>query len=120
MSIGIRPLYDRIVVKRDEATDKTPGGVYVVETSREKPKKGTVVAVGTGRVLENGNTLPLVLKAGDRVIFGAYAGSEIEVGGEKFTIMKETDVVGTIEGDDDTVDAGTSTTRRSEVSSFYQ
>ena len=120
MSIGIIPLYDRIVVKRDEPVGKTPGGIHLVQTAQEKPKKGTVVAVGDGQYLNDGSIRPLILKPGDRVLFGRYAGSEIEIDGEDYSIMREGDVSCILQNEDVDIDAGTSTGRRDAVSSFYQ
>jgi chaperonin GroES len=93
----IRPLYDRIVVKRIEEQETVQGGIIIPDTAKEKPQEGEVVAVGKGKRLEDGKLVPLDVKAGDRILFGKYSGSEIKVDGEEFLIMREDDVLGVIE-----------------------
>ncbi len=93
----IRPLYDRIVVKRIEEQETVTGGIIIPDTAKEKPQEGEVVAVGKGKRLEDGKLIPLDVKAGDRILFGKYSGSEIKVDGEEFLIMREDDVLGVIE-----------------------
>jgi chaperonin GroES len=93
----IRPLYDRIVVKRIEEQETVQGGIIIPDTAKEKPQEGEVVAVGNGKRLEDGQLIPLDVKAGDRILFGKYSGSEIKVDGEEFLIMREDDVLGVIE-----------------------
>jgi chaperonin GroES len=93
----IRPLYDRIVVKRIEEQETVKGGIIIPDTAKEKPQEGEVVAVGKGKRLEDGKLIPLDVKAGDRILFGKYSGSEIKVDGEEFLIMREDDVLGVIE-----------------------
>jgi len=93
----IRPLYDRIVVKRIEEQETVQGGIIIPDTAKEKPQEGEVVAVGQGKRLEDGKLVPLDVKAGDRILFGKYSGSEIKVDGEEFLIMREDDVLGVIE-----------------------
>lgn len=89
----IVPLYDRIVLKRQEAESKTAGGIVLPDTAKDKPQKGTVVSVGDGHVSKDGKRLPLTLKAGDRVIFSSYAGDEISVGDEEYLLLRESDVL---------------------------
>jgi len=93
----LRPLNDKIIVKRTEAEKKTKGGIVLPDTAKEKPKEGRVIAVGKGRMLENGKRAPFQVKVGDRVIFTSYAGSEIKVGGAEILIMSEEDVLAVIE-----------------------
>jgi len=93
----IRPLYDRIVVKRIEQSEEVQGGLYIPDSAKEKPQQGEVVAVGKGKRLEDGEVVPLDVQAGDRILFGKYSGSEIKVDGEEFLIMREDDVLGVIE-----------------------
>ena len=90
----IRPLHDRILVKREEEKDVKKGGIIIPDTAKEKPQEGKVIAVGKGKVSEDGKKTPLAVKAGDRVLFGKYSGSEVTVGGEDYLIMKEEDVLG--------------------------
>src|SRR5437763_7927648 len=94
----IRPLYDRIVVKRIEDKETMQGGLYIPDSAKEKPQEGEVVAVGKGKRLENGTVTPLDVKAGDRILFGKYSGSEIKVDGEELLIMREDEVLGVLEG----------------------
>jgi chaperonin GroES len=93
----IRPLYDRIVVKRIEQSEEVQGGLYIPDSAKEKPQQGEVVAVGKGKRLEDGEVVPLDVQVGDRILFGKYSGSEIKVDGEEFLIMREDDVLGVIE-----------------------
>ncbi len=93
----IRPLHDRILVKRLEEEEKTKGGIIIPDSAKEKPIEGEVKAVGNGRVLDNGETRPLEVKEGDRILFGKYAGTEIKIEGEEFLMMREDDVLGIIE-----------------------
>ncbi|MDO4550048.1 MAG: co-chaperone GroES [Planctomycetia bacterium] len=93
MSINLRPLDDRIVVKPMEAEEMTAGGIVLPDTAKEKPQRGTVVAVGPGKLLENGTRGELSVAVGDEVIYGKYAGSDIEVGGDEYKILRETDVL---------------------------
>lgn len=120
MTEMIRPIHDRIVVQRDEAQDKTKSGIFLPGNSKDVPKKGTVVAVGEGRRTPDGTLLPRAVDVGDRVIFGRYAGAEVEVNGDKFSIMRETDVAAIIENVEADVDAGSTTPRRAETHSYYQ
>jgi chaperonin GroES len=91
-----RPLHDRVVVKRVEAEDKSKGGIIIPDTAKEKPQQGEVVAVGPGGRDENGKLIPLDLKAGDRVLFGKWSGTEVKLDGEELLIMKESDIMGVI------------------------
>ncbi len=93
----IRPLQDRIIVKRVEAEEKTKGGIIIPDSAKEKPMQGEVIAVGTGRILENGKKQPLEVKSGDRVLFSKYAGTDIKIDGVEHLIMKEDDILGIIE-----------------------
>ena len=92
-----RPLHDRILVRRLEAEEKTAGGIIIPDTAKEKPSEGEVIAVGAGRRDENGKLIELDVKAGDRILFGKWSGTEIRLNGEDFLIMKESDVMGVIE-----------------------
>ncbi len=93
-----RPLHDRVVVRRLEQEEKTAGGIIIPDTAKEKPHEGEVVAVGPGARDEHGALQPLDLKAGDRVLFGKWSGTEVKIDGEELMIMKESDVMGVIEG----------------------
>ena len=93
-----RPLHDRVVVKRIDAEAKTAGGIIIPDTAKEKPQEGEIVAVGPGARDEQGKLQPLDLKAGDRVLFGKWSGTEVKIDGEELMIMKESDVMGVIEG----------------------
>lgn len=93
----LRPLADHIVVKVVSTEEKTKSGLYLPDTAQEKPQEGEVVAVGTGKVLENGQKLPLEVKVGDRIIFSKYSGSEIKIDDEKFVIFSERDVLAVID-----------------------
>ena len=92
-----RPLHDRVVVKRVEEEQKTKGGIIIPDTVKEKPQEGEIVAVGPGARDENGKVTPLDVKAGDRVLFGKWSGTEVKVDGEELLIMKESDIMGVIE-----------------------
>jgi chaperonin GroES len=94
----IRPLQDRIVVRRVEEEEKTKGGIIIPDTAKEKPIEGEVIAVGTGRVLDNGKVTALAVKAGDRILFGKYSGTEVKVDGEEHLILREDDILGVVEG----------------------
>jgi chaperonin GroES len=89
----IKPLGDRVVVKRIEEEPKTKGGIVLPDTAKEKPQKGKVIAVGTGRILENGQKVPLEVKEGDIVVFAKYGGTEIEIDGEEYVILSERDLL---------------------------
>jgi chaperonin GroES len=93
-----RPLHDRVVVRRVEEDTKTSGGIIIPDTAKEKPMQGEVVAVGPGARDEQGKIVPLDVKAGDRVLFGKWSGTEVKIEGEELLIMKESDILGVIEG----------------------
>ena len=93
----IRPLHDRIVVKREEEKEIKKGGIIIPDTAKEKPQEGKVIAVGNGRVTEDGKKVPLDVKARDRILFGKYSGSEVKIDDEEYLIMKEEDVLAIIE-----------------------
>ena len=93
----IRPLQDRVIVKRVEEEEKTKGGIIIPDSAKEKPMEGKVIAVGTGKVLEDGKKLPLDVKKGDRILFGKYAGTEVKIDGEEHLIMREDDILGILE-----------------------
>jgi chaperonin GroES len=92
-----RPLHDRVVVKRVEQEEKTKGGIIIPDTAKEKPQEGEVIAVGPGARNEKGEIVPLDVKAGDRVLFGKWSGTEVKIEGEELLIMKESDLLGIIE-----------------------
>jgi len=93
-----RPLHDRVVVRRIEGDQKTPGGIIIPDTAKEKPQEGEVVAVGPGARAEDGTVHALDVKAGDRVLFGKWSGTEVKIDGVDYLIMKESDILGVIEG----------------------
>jgi chaperonin GroES len=93
----IRPLQDRLIVKRVAEEEKTKGGIIIPDTAKEKPLEGQVIAVGNGKVQEDGKVRPLDVKAGDRILFSKYAGTEIKIDGEEHLILREDDVLGVIE-----------------------
>ena len=92
--MGVRPLHDRILVRRMAEEEKTAGGLFIPDTAKEKPQKGEIVAAGKGRITEDGKTLPLEVKAGDKVLFSKYAGTELKLNGEEFLMMREEDILG--------------------------
>ncbi len=89
----IKPLADRVVVKVTEPEEEVKGGIIIPDTAKEKPQQGEVVAVGPGRVTDNGNKIPLEVKVGDKVLFGKYSGTEVSIGDEDFLIMRESDIL---------------------------
>jgi chaperonin GroES len=93
----IRPLHDRVVVRRKEEEEKTAGGIVLPGNAKEKPSQGEVIAVGNGRVQDNGEVRPLAVKAGDTVVFGQYAGNTVKIDGEDLLIMSESDIFGVLE-----------------------
>jgi chaperonin GroES len=97
-SMKFRPLHDRVVIRRIEGEEKTKGGIIIPDTVKEKPQEGEVIAVGPGARDESGKLVPLELKAGDRVLFGKWSGTEVKIDAEDLLIMKESDVMGVIEG----------------------
>ncbi|MDQ4122153.1 MAG: co-chaperone GroES [Acidobacteriota bacterium] len=97
MATKIKPLHDRVIVRRIEETENMRGGLYIPDTAKEKPQEGEVIAVGQGKVKEDGSRQTLDVKEGDRVLFGKYSGSEIKLDGEEFLIMREDEILGVIE-----------------------
>jgi len=95
--VKIRPLQDRVIVKRIEEEEKSKGGIIIPDTAKEKPQEGKVVSVGKGKVNEDGKITPLDVKVNDRVLFGKYSGTEINIEGEEHLIMREEDILGVIE-----------------------
>src|SRR5712671_5324251 len=96
-SVKIRPLYDRIVVKRIEQQEQLQGGLYIPDSAKEKPQEGEVVAVGKGKRLEDGKVVPLDVQVNDRILFGKYSGSDIKLDGDEFLIMREDEVLGVLD-----------------------
>ena len=96
--MNIRPLHDRVVIRRTEEERTTPGGIVIPDTAAEKPIRGEVVAVGNGKILDNGEVRALDLKQGDKVLFGKYSGTEVKVDGEELLVMREDDVMAVVEG----------------------
>jgi len=92
----IRPLHDRVLVKRIEQEEKTTSGLVIPDTAKEKPQQGEVVAVGDGKMLENGERVPVDVKPGDRILFGKYSGSDIKIGGEELLIVREDEILGVL------------------------
>jgi chaperonin GroES len=92
--LSVRPLHDRILVRRMEEDEKTAGGIIIPDTAKEKPQRGEVVAAGNGRVTEDGKVLPLEVQVGDKVLFGKYSGTELKLGSNEFLMMREDDVLG--------------------------
>ena len=96
--MNIRPLYDRIVVKRiEESAEKTASGLFIPDSAKEKPQEGEVIAVGQGKRADDGKLIPLDVKPGDRILFGKYSGSDIKIDGEEYMIMREDEVLGVLE-----------------------
>ncbi len=93
-----RPLHDRVLVRRIDGDERTPGGIIIPDTAKEKPMEGEIVAVGPGARDERSEVLPLDVKAGDRVLFGKWSGTEVKIDGEELLIMKESDIMGVVEG----------------------
>ncbi|HEY7184059.1 MAG TPA: co-chaperone GroES [Blastocatellia bacterium] len=97
MAVNIRPLNDRIIVRRLEDQEQMRGGLYIPDTAKEKPQEGEVLAVGNGKLLDNGQRIAIDLKAGDKILFGKYAGTEIKLDGNEYLILREDDVLGVVE-----------------------
>lgn len=95
--MALRPLHDRVIIKRLEAETKSAGGIVIPDAAAEKPIKGEVVAIGTGKILEDGKVRPLAVKVGDKVLFGKYSGTEVKVDGDELLVMREEDLVAIIE-----------------------
>ena len=93
----IRPLQDRVIVQRIEEEEKTKGGIIIPDTAKEKPQEGKVIAVGKGKVSDEGKVMPLSVKAGDKILFGKYAGTEVKLEGKDYLIMREDDILGVVE-----------------------
>ena len=93
----LRPLHDRVLIRRLEEQDEKHGSIIIPDTAKEKPQEGQVIAVGTGKVTEDGKKLPLAVKEGDRILFGKYSGSEVKIDGTEYLIMKEEDILGVLE-----------------------
>lgn len=96
--LKIRPLHDRVIVQRLEAEQKSPGGIVIPDSAAEKPIRGKIVAVGKGKILENGDIRPLDVAVGDNVLFGKYSGTEVKVDDEDYLVMREEDVMAVVEG----------------------
>ena len=99
MAAKVRPLHDRIIVERIEEGEQQVGGIIIPDTAKEKPQRGKVIAVGNGKVKDDGTVTPLDVRAGDKVLFGKYSGQEIKLDGDEFLIMREDDILGVIESD---------------------
>jgi chaperonin GroES len=97
LEMKMRPLQDRVIVKRIEEEEKTKGGIIIPDSAKEKPQEGKVIAVGKGKMLEDGKVIPLDVKVGDRILFGKYSGTEVKIDGEEHLIMREEDILGIIE-----------------------
>ena len=97
MAIQVRPLGDRVIVKDLPKEEKTKGGVILPDSAKEKPQQGEVIAVGTGKILENGTKVPMEVKVGDKVLYGKYSGTDIKLDGEEYLIVKESEILGIIE-----------------------
>lgn len=95
--MNIRPLQDRVLVKRVDEEERTKGGILIPDSAREKPMEGKVIAVGNGKLLENGTKVTLEVKSGDRILFGKYAGTEVKIEGEEHLILREEDILGILE-----------------------
>ena len=95
--MNIRPLHDRVVIRRLEEERTSAGGIVIPDTAAEKPSRGEVVAIGAGKILDNGEVIPLAVKVGEQILFGKYAGTEVKVAGEEYVVMREDDIMGVIE-----------------------
>ena len=95
--MNFRPLHDRVVIRRIESNDRTPGGIIIPDTAKEKPQEGEVIAVGPGARDETGRMQPLDVRAGDRILFGKWSGTEVRIAGEEYLIMKELDILGVLD-----------------------
>ena len=94
--MGFRPLHDRVLIRRVEAEEKTQGGIIIPDTAKEKPMEGEVIAVGNGKILENGTKVPLDIKAGDKILFGKYSGTDIKIDGQEYLILREDEVLAVV------------------------
>jgi len=97
MKMKVKPLFDRVLIKRVEADEKVKGGIIIPDTAKEKPMEGKVIAVGAGRLDDDGKRIPMEVKAGDRILFGKYAGTEIKIDDEEHIILKEDEILGIIQ-----------------------
>jgi chaperonin GroES len=95
--MNFRPLHDRVVIRRIESNDRTPGGIIIPDTAKEKPQEGEVIAVGPGARDETGRMQPLDVRVGDRILFGKWSGTEVRIAGEEYLIMKESDILGVLD-----------------------
>lgn len=95
--MNLRPLQDRVIIKRTDEEEKTVGGIIIPDTAKEKPQQGKVIAVGHGKIMENGSVGPMTVKAGDRVLFSKYAGTEVKLEGEEHLIMREDDILAIVQ-----------------------
>jgi chaperonin GroES len=95
--MNLRPLHDRVLVKRLEAKEVVKGGIIIPDTAKEKPQEGEVIAVGNGKVMEDGNVRPMNVKVGDKILFGKYAGTDVKIDDEDYIIMREDDILGVLE-----------------------
>lgn len=93
----IRPLHDRVIVKRLEEAKTSPGGIVIPDSAAEKPIQGEIIAVGNGKILENGEVRALAVKKGDKILFGKYSGTEVKIGGDELLVLREDDIMGVIE-----------------------
>jgi chaperonin GroES len=96
--MNLRPLHDRVIIRRTEETRTSPGGIVIPDTAAEKPVRGEVLAVGTGKILEDGKVRPLDVKVGDKVLYGKYSGTEVRLDGQEILVMREEDIMAIIEG----------------------
>lgn len=96
--VKIRPLHDRVIVRRLEEERRSAGGIVIPDTAKEKPIQGEVIAVGNGKILEDGKVRPLDVKVGDKILFGKYSGTEVKIGADEFLVMREEDIMGIVEG----------------------
>lgn len=94
--VAVRPLHDRILVRRMAEEEKTAGGLFIPDTAKEKPQRGEIIATGKGRITEDGKVLPLEVKIGDKILFGKYSGTELKLEGEEYLMMREEDILGVI------------------------
>ena len=99
MAVKVRPLHDRLIVERIEETEQMVGGIIIPDTAKEKPQQGKVIAVGKGKVKDDGTGTPLDVEAGDKVLFGKYSGQEIKLDGDEYLIMREDEILGVLESD---------------------
>lgn len=95
--LKLKPLHDRIIVKREEEEERTAGGILIPDTAKEKPIRGVIAAVGAGKILDNGDIRALAVKVGDKVLFGKYAGTEVKIDGEELLVMREEDIMAIVE-----------------------